>query len=290
MGKALVLTVGGIVAALLNVLFIDKLKPLIARFSASLLDLAVQRLPVAQRKRFAEEWASHLNDISGDIGKIVFARGCVSAAHEMASLLDYRSPTLNRVLQRSRDFVKNFLKRLSDVVNTAGALVFGEDSMLAKGRLVPTILVPTLLVGLAGYLISFAFPAKYISQSMVLVEGQKVPESMVQPVVSEDLTARVSTLQQQILAESRLRPMVQRIFPQESPAEVGAMIDTIRANMAVESVPSDLLAIGTATPKEKNPNTSPFPGFYVKYTAPGAREAQMICNELTTLLVDENSR
>ena len=68
------------------------------------------------------------------------------------------------------------------------------------------------------------------------------------------------------------------------------MIDTIRANMAVESVPSDLLAIGTSTPKGKKPNTSPFPGFYVKYTAPGARETQLICNELTTLLVDENSR
>ena len=290
MGKALVLTVGGIVAALLNVLFIDKLTPRIAWSTAALLDFAVQRLPEDQRERFAEEWASHLNDISGDLGKVLFARGCVSAAHEMASLLNYRSPALNQVLKRSREFVKHFLKRLIDVVNTAGALVFGEDSMLAKGRLAPTILVPTLLVGLGGYLISFAFPAKYTSQSVVLVEGQKIPESVVQPVVSGDLTARVSTLQQQILAESRLRPMVQRIFPEKSPEDVGMMIDTIRANMAVEPVPSDLLAIGTSTPKEKNPDTSPFPGFYVKYTAPGAREAQMICNELTTLLVDENSR
>src|SRR6201987_1116793 len=84
--------------------------------------------------------------------------------------------------------------------------------------------------------------------------------------------------------------MLQRIFPQKRPKEVNGMIDTIRANIAVESVPSDLLAIGTSNPKGNKPNTSPFPGFYVKYTAPNAREAQMICNELTTLLVDENSR
>jgi len=124
---------------------------------------------------------------------------------------------------------------------------------------------------------------------VVLIEGQKIPESMVQPVVSGDLTARVSTLQQQILAESKLRPLVQRVFPGKNPAEAGAMIDTIRANMSVEPVPSDLLGIGT-TGKGRKPSSSPFPGFYVKYTAPNAREAQLICNELTTLLVDENSK
>jgi polysaccharide chain length determinant protein (PEP-CTERM system associated) len=149
------------------------------------------------------------------------------------------------------------------------------------------ILIPALLAPIAGYLVSYAFPAKYTSQSVVLIEGQKVPESMVQPVVSTELTARVTTLQQQILAESKLRPLVQRVFPGKSPSDVGAMIDTIRANMSVEPVPSDLLGIGTA---KKRPNVSPFPGFYVKYTAPNAREAQLICNELTTLLVDENAR
>ena len=151
------------------------------------------------------------------------------------------------------------------------------------------ILIPALLAPLVGYLISYALAPKFTSQSVVLVEGQKVPESMVQPVVSEDLTARVSTLQQQILAESKLRPLVQRVFPAKNPAEVGAMIDTIRTNMSVESVPSDLLAIGSSG-KGKRASGSAFPGFYVKYTAANAREAQLICNELTTMLVDENSR
>jgi polysaccharide chain length determinant protein (PEP-CTERM system associated) len=164
-----------------------------------------------------------------------------------------------------------------------------QDYVAMLRRRAKIILIPALLAPLAGYLVSYAFPPKYTSQSVVLVEGQKVPESMVQPVVSQDLTARVSTLQQQILAESKLRPVVQRIFPGKSPAEIGAMIDTIRGNMSVEPVPSDLLSIGTGG-KGRKPNASPFPGFYVKYTAANAREAQLICNELTALLVDENSR
>ena len=165
-----------------------------------------------------------------------------------------------------------------------------EDFAAMLRRRAKIILVPALLAPLAGYLVSYGFPARFTAQSVVLVEGQKVPESMVRPVVPEDLTARVSTLQQQILAESKLRPLVERLFRQKNPAEVRGMIDTIRANMTVESVPSDLLAIGASNPEGKTPNASPFPGFYVKYTAPGAREAQLICNELTTLLVDENSR
>jgi polysaccharide chain length determinant protein (PEP-CTERM system associated) len=164
-----------------------------------------------------------------------------------------------------------------------------QDYTAMLRRRATIILIPALLAPLAGFLISYAFPAKYTSQSVVLIEGQKVPESMVQPVISGDLSTRVNTLQQQVLAESKLRPVVQRVFPGKTPADVGAMVDTIRTNMTVESVPSELLPIGGST-KGKKPNTSPFPGFYVKYTAPNAREAQLICNELTTLLVDENSK
>jgi uncharacterized protein involved in exopolysaccharide biosynthesis len=153
------------------------------------------------------------------------------------------------------------------------------------------ILIPPLLCPLAGFLISYAFPAKYISQSLVLVEGQKVPESMVQPVVSLDLTARVATLQQQILSESRLKPIVDRVYPGRNSNQDAEIIDRIRANMSVEPVVTDLSAIGATSAKGgKKPGTSPVPGFNLKFTAPNARDAQQICNELTTSLVDENSR
>lgn len=148
------------------------------------------------------------------------------------------------------------------------------------------ILIPALLAPLAGYLVSYAFSPKYTATSEVLIEGQKIPESMVQPVVLQDLAARVSTLQNQVLAESKLKPVVEKIYPGMSAGQVGEKIDTIRQSMSVEPVPSDLLAIGS-TKTGKKPGTSPFPGFYVRYTAPNSHEAQQICNELTDLLVRE---
>lgn len=161
-----------------------------------------------------------------------------------------------------------------------------DDYLAMLRRRAKVILIPALLAPLAGFLVSYAFPAKYTSQSLILVEGQKVPETMVQPVVSEDLTARVATLQQQVLSQSRLQPVVERLYPGKSTQDTGEMIDLIRTNMTVEPVMTDLSQIGG---KQKKPGAgSPVPGFYVSYSAPSAREAQQICNELTTLMVDEN--
>lgn len=164
-----------------------------------------------------------------------------------------------------------------------------DDYLSMLRRRAKVILIPALLAPLAGWLTSFAFAPKFTSQSLVLIEGQQVPENMVQPLVDQDLTSRVATLQQQVLSQSRLQPMVERIRkPGQDP---DALIDTIRANMSVEPVETDLSQVGaTPTGKKKTAKGSSVPAFYVDYTARSAREAQQICNELTSLMLAENLR
>jgi polysaccharide chain length determinant protein (PEP-CTERM system associated) len=159
-----------------------------------------------------------------------------------------------------------------------------DDYLAMLRRRAKMIVIPAVLAPLAGFLVSYAFPARFTSRSLILVEGQKVPENMVQPVVSEDLTARVVTLQEQVLSQSRLQPVVERLFPGRNSQQVSETIDQIRANMAVEPVVTDLSPV--TGPKKKPGET--LPGFYVYYTAPNAREAQQICNELSSLMVEEN--
>src|SRR5277367_4082001 len=143
-----------------------------------------------------------------------------------------------------------------------------DDYLAMLRRRAMVILIPTLLAPISAYLVSYSFPAKYTSQSLVLVEGQKVPENMVQPVVSEDLTARVVTLQQQVLSQSHLRPMVERLYPNKNSQEVGQIIDAIRQNMTVEPVDADLAPIGSTTGKKKPPSqASSLPGFHIGFTA-----------------------
>src|SRR5947208_2736151 len=161
-----------------------------------------------------------------------------------------------------------------------------DDYLSILRRRAKVILIPALLAPLAGWLISYAFTPKYTSQSLVLVEGQKVPESMVQPVVTQDLSARVATLQQQVLSQSRLQPMVQQRLGVKA-SNVDEVIDEIRQNVSIEPVITDIAQIG-GTQRRKPVQGSPVPGFYVNFTAANPREAQQVCNELTSMLIEEN--
>jgi len=166
-----------------------------------------------------------------------------------------------------------------------------DDYLAVVKRRWKMILIPALIAPLLGFLVSYGFSPKYKSQSTILVEGQKVPETMVQPVLSsEDLSARIVTLQQQVLSQSRLQPVVERLFPGKSNAEVNEIVDEIRTNMSVEPVATDLAPVGSPIKSGKKPGSSTVPGFVVSYTASNAREAQQVCYELTNLMVDENLR
>jgi polysaccharide chain length determinant protein (PEP-CTERM system associated) len=160
-----------------------------------------------------------------------------------------------------------------------------DDYLAMLRRRGKVILIPTLLAPLLGFGISYFFTAKYTSQSQILVEGQKVPETMVQPVVTEDLTARVATLTQQVLSQSDLQPMVERLGLVKSGKNASEVIDDIRANVTVTPVDTALTQIGA---KPKPGQSSSAPSFYINYTAANPREAQQVCNELTSLLVEEN--
>ncbi|HEY6769526.1 MAG TPA: Wzz/FepE/Etk N-terminal domain-containing protein [Candidatus Sulfotelmatobacter sp.] len=163
-----------------------------------------------------------------------------------------------------------------------------DDYLAMLRRRIWVLLIPVVLAPLIGWLVSYLLTAKYTSQSLIMVEGQKVPTSMVQPVVTADLTQRIATLQQRVLSDSALKPVVERLNLAKGGQNVDEMVDTIRANMSIQPVITDLSQIGDTTGKARKPNQSPVPGFYLNYTAPNAREAQQICNELTSLLLSEN--
>jgi uncharacterized protein involved in exopolysaccharide biosynthesis len=67
-----------------------------------------------------------------------------------------------------------------------------DDYLAMVRRRLKVILIPALLAPLAGYLVSYVFPEKYTSQSLVLVEGQKVSDTYVQPVITADFTQRLA--------------------------------------------------------------------------------------------------
>src|SRR5712692_9495423 len=158
-----------------------------------------------------------------------------------------------------------------------------DDYLAMLRRRLKVILIPVLLAPLVGFLISFAFPPKYTSQSLVLVEVQKVPEGYVKPVVTEDITGRIATMQQQVLSRNRLQPMIDRLGLAKGKS-VDEVVDDIRLNLDIQPVQTT-----GATPAKRRPGQgNDVPGFYVNFTADNPREAQQICSELTSMLLEEN--
>ncbi|MFI5105195.1 MAG: Wzz/FepE/Etk N-terminal domain-containing protein, partial [Terriglobales bacterium] len=114
-----------------------------------------------------------------------------------------------------------------------------DDYLAMLRRRLKVILLPALLAPLAGFLMSYLFSPKYTSQSLVLVQGQEVPDNLVQPVITADFTQRLATMQQQVMAANRLRPMIERLGIAK-PGEEGKLIEDVRQSMAIEPVVTDI--------------------------------------------------
>lgn len=137
------------------------------------------------------------------------------------------------------------------------------------------IAIPAVILPIVAYAITFFVPPQYVSQTLVLVEQQKVPESYVKPVITEDLDSRLATMREQILSRSRLAPIIERFnLYANKGMSMDDRIDKVRKDVGIKGIQSDL--------------TRGLPGFYISFTASDPRTAQLVCGEITSLFVSEN--
>jgi polysaccharide chain length determinant protein (PEP-CTERM system associated) len=139
------------------------------------------------------------------------------------------------------------------------------------------IAIPAIVFPIVGYGITFLVQPQYISQTLVLVEQQKVPDSYVKPVITEDLSGRLATMREQILSRSRLQPIIERfnLFA-NSKMTMDDRIDQTRKNIEIKPIQSEIARTGG------------LPGFFISFKAGDARTAQLVCGEITSLFVSEN--
>lgn len=143
------------------------------------------------------------------------------------------------------------------------------------------IIIPAILAPLIGFGISLKLPNRFTSQTLVLVEQQKVPDDFVRPVVTEQLNERLATMQEQILSRTRLQPIIERfgLFAEEGNLPMEEKVDRMRKTILVTAVRGDF-----------GNRAGGLPGFYISFTAPTARLAQQVCGEITSMFMEENLR
>jgi polysaccharide chain length determinant protein (PEP-CTERM system associated) len=140
------------------------------------------------------------------------------------------------------------------------------------------VAIPAIIFPIVGVGITYLVQPQYISQTLVLVEQQRVPESYVKAVVTEDLNGRLATMREQILSRSRLQPIIERFnLFSNGKMSMDDRIDMTRRNIGITPIQSDIA------------RSSGLPGFYISFKANDARTAQLVCGEIQSLFVNENT-
>ena len=138
------------------------------------------------------------------------------------------------------------------------------------------LVIPALILPILAYAASYLVSPQYTSQTLVLVEQQKVPESLVKPVIAEDITGRLASMREQILSRSRLQPILERfnLFAADH-MNMDDRLDLMRKDIDIKPIQSEMAHL---------------PGFYISFKASDARTAQAVCEEITSMFVSENLR
>jgi polysaccharide biosynthesis transport protein len=138
--------------------------------------------------------------------------------------------------------------------------------------------LPAFGLWLAVWVVAWFLPAIYRSETVILVEQQKVPEQYVVPNVSSDLQDRLQSMTQQILSRTRLLGIMEQfnLYPKLRARRTGdEMVEFMRKDIQVEMVQA--------------PNRSGnLTAFKVAYMSRDPLLAQKVTAQLTSLFINEN--
>jgi polysaccharide chain length determinant protein (PEP-CTERM system associated) len=146
---------------------------------------------------------------------------------------------------------------------------------ILKRRFWLLLILPILFLA-GGIGASHLVTPEYMSQTLVIIEQQKVPEDYVKSVVSEDLDERLASMKEQILSRSRLQPIIERynLFS-STKFTMDDRVELMQKAIGVKPIPSA---------------TGGMPGFFITFKAQDPRTAQQVCSEITSLFTAENLR
>jgi len=138
------------------------------------------------------------------------------------------------------------------------------------------IILPFIASMIAGIFYTTTLSKIYEAKTMILIQGQKVPENYVQAIVDSDLNSRISTLHQQIMSRTNLERIINefRLFedPMYENTFMEEKIDRIRNNIKINIINDRREALA----------------FSITYQGSTPEKVMKIANELATYFIDEN--
>jgi polysaccharide biosynthesis transport protein len=130
-----------------------------------------------------------------------------------------------------------------------------------------TVLVPWGAIVLLSIAAFFFLPKRYKSSTLILIESEKVPDSFVPRVATEDRGRSLDTIMPQILSRTRLERVLEETKPFPGLASKTAAVDNMRRATSINSSGSD--------------------GFTISFVHRDPKKAQEVTNRLASLFIEE---
>jgi polysaccharide chain length determinant protein (PEP-CTERM system associated) len=140
------------------------------------------------------------------------------------------------------------------------------------------IVIPAVILPIVALAISYRLTPIYTSQTLVLIESQKVPEDYVKPVINDGLDNRLASMKEQILSRSRLEPIIKQYNLGDPKDDMDSRIDKVRKDIDIKPIRSEISGAGG------------LPGFFIYFKAGDAHTAQQVCRQITSLFLTENQK
>ncbi len=144
---------------------------------------------------------------------------------------------------------------------------------------IPTL--TTLVAGALGLGAALFLPKKYTSSTLVLVEQPAVPTDVIKPIITDDLNQHMASMKAQILSRSRLEIIINKFnlyAADRAKSPIDDLVEKLRSSINVELI----------QPITGSANHEP-PGFNVSVTFNDPLMAQHICQEITSMFMEQNA-
>ena len=134
------------------------------------------------------------------------------------------------------------------------------------------------VVSAATYAVASRLPNIYSSETLILVDPQKVPDSYVRATVTGDVRNRLGTLSQQILSATRLQRIIEtlNLYPEE------------RKNRAREDVITKMRSDINVNVISDYGASQDLQAFRISYSGSDPQLVARVTNDLASLFIEEN--
>lgn len=139
------------------------------------------------------------------------------------------------------------------------------------------ILLPLSLALIGGIVLAIWIPRTYEAKTLILVEGQRVPQAFVQSIVSEETNERISTISQEILSRTNLEKILTEFSLYSGPEYEDMYIEEKVASLRKD------ISVNVITDRRRQTDA-----FEISFKGKDPEKVMHIVNGLANSFINEN--